>query len=316
MSWRRFFPAAAALAALALAAAPPAQAATTHRVSPLVSVAWLKSHLHAPRQVIVEVYATDSQQEDYAAGHIPGAVFTSVFDDGWLAQAGGARGLLPPPAEVGKLIASLGIGAHTRVILVPGGANKGCFSLAARVFWTLKSEGQQNVSILNGGDAAWLANPKNPVAKGNVTPQAVSFVSHPTRAYEATLAEVKQDLTTHADQLVDARSPAQFEGEAQDMADARLGTLPGARNLPYTAVLSANLEGLRGLAALKAAVKQAGIDAAKPAITFCNVGLFAATDWFLLHELLGDAQVRLYDGSMSQWSAHKELPMVDGKSAF
>ncbi len=319
MTWSRFSGTAAALAALAalaLAGAPPARAATASAAPPLVSVAWLQSHLHAPGQVIVEVYATDSQQDDYAAGHIPGAVFTSFFDDGWITKVNGVRDMLPPPAKIGKLIASLGIGDHTRVILVPGGVKKGDFSATARVFWTLRMEGQRNVSILNGGDAAWFANPKDPVAKGEVTPKVVAFVPHPTMAYDVTLAEVKQDLTTHVYQLVDARVPAQFEGKVQDIADVRVGTLPGAHNLPYTVVLTRDQEGLRGVATLKADVQRAGIDAAKPTISFCNTGHLGSTDWFVLREVLGNKHVRLYDGSMTEWSAHKDLPMVDGKSAF
>ncbi len=296
-------------------AAGPAQAAPAP-VPALVSPVWLNAHLHAPGQVIVEVYATDSQQDDYDAGHIPGAVFTSFFDDGWFATVDGVRGMLPPPAKIAKVIGGLGIGNDTRVILVPAGAKTSDFSGVARIFWTLRMEGQKNVSILNGGDVAWFAAPKAAVAKGDVNPKAAAFVPHPTMAYDVTLAQVKQALSTHVYQLVDARAPAQFSGKVKDGVDARAGTLPGARNLPFSAVLTKDGEGVLPMPELQAAVKQAGIAPGKPTITFCNTGHLGSTAWFVLREVFANPKVRLYDGSMTEWSAHRDLPMVNGKSAF
>lgn len=307
----------AAVAAIGAVVSPPAaHAASTHVAPPLVSTTWLRAHLRNSKQVVIEVYDTDSQRSAYDRAHVPGAVFTGFLSDGWRETRDGVPGMLPPPAQIAKVIGRFGIGNKTRVILVPGGRTQGDFNAAARIYWTLRIEGQDNVSILNGGDHAWLAGPSDPIATGADAPQSVTFVPHPARGYLATQPTVQGELTSHAAQLVDARSPQQFEGKVKSPVDARAGTIPGAHNLPYSVLLTPDREGVRSVPTLAAALHRAGIKQGSPEITFCNTGHLASTDWFVLRELFKNQNVRLYDGSMAQWSHDRSLPMVRGHSAF
>ena len=282
----------------------------------LVTPAWLKVHLHDPNQVIIEVYDTNAQKPAYEAGHIPGAVFTGFLSEPWRTTVNGVRGMLPPPAEIAKVIGGYGIGNATRVILVPGGRTRGDFNVAARIFWTLRIEGQDNVSILDGGDHAWLADPTDPVATGDVAPTPVAFVPQRGKGYLATLERVQNTLSTHEFQLVDARPPAQFDGKVKSPVDARAGTLPGALNLPYSMVLTSDGEGVRPMSELSATLQRAGITRNIPTITFSNTGHLASTAWFVLREVFANPKVRLYDGSMAEWSADPSRPMVNGHSPF
>ena len=306
-----------ALSLAAFAAVLPGAAHAEATPAPgLVTPAWLKAHLHDPNQVIIEVYDTNAQKSAYEAGHVPGAVFTGFLSEPWRTTVNGVRGMLPPPAEIAKLIGGYGIGNATRVILVPGGRTQGDFNAAARIFWTLRMEGQDNVSILDGGDHAWLADPTDPVATGDVVPKPVAFVPQRAEGYLATLEGVQKNLSTHEFQLVDARPPAQFDGKVKSPVDARAGTLPGALNLPYSVVLTGDGEGVRPMSELSAALQRAGITRNIPTITFCNTGRLASTAWFVLREVFANPKVRLYDGSMTEWSADPSRPMVNGHSHF
>ncbi|MDD2876902.1 MAG: rhodanese-like domain-containing protein [Acidiphilium sp.] len=305
----------AALLALAPLGVIAAQAAGP--VAPaLVTPAWLVAHLHTPNLVVVEVYDFDKQKPAYEKEHIPGAVFTGFLSDHWRVPMNGLPFVLPPEATIAKVIAGVGINDDSRVILVPAGAIKGDFPATTRVYWTLRIEGMNNVSIMNGGDHAWLANPKDPVATGDVTPAVASFTPHFDASLLATQAMVQADLNTHRFQLVDARPVKQYEGKVRPAVDRKVGTIPGALNLPYSVVLTSDGEGMLDRAEVVAAMHKAGISTDKPAYTFCNTGHLASLDWFALREVAHVPDVKLYSGSMSEWTRDASLPVVNGKSAF
>ncbi|MDR3522306.1 MAG: sulfurtransferase [Acidocella sp.] len=291
-----------------------ANAATTD-APPLVTPAWLAQHINDKNLVVIEVYDHDNQAAEYQAAHVPGAVFTGFLDDKWRLPNGAMPAMLPPQADAAKVIGSFGVGNNSRVVLVPGGAKKGDFPAVTRIFWTLKVEGLNNVSILNGGDVAWQADKSDPVATGTIAPQPVVFTPHFNASIIATRDMVAGNLKTNAHQLVDARPVPQFEGKVMAPVDVRSGTVPGALNLPFSALFTADNEGVLDTAALQAALTKATVKTTRPTIAFCNTGHLASSDWFVMHELL-HMPVRLYDGSMSEWSRDASLPMVAGKSNF
>lgn len=304
------------LAAFGAVAAGPARAAPPPPAPPLVTPAWLKAHLNDPGLVILEVYDNDSQHTAFEAGHVPGAVFTGFLDDNWRETVGGVVGMLPPAEHIAKVIGHFGIGDTTRVILVTGGRTSGDFDAATRTYWTLSIEGQRNVSILNGGDHAWFADPTDPVATGVATPKEVTFVPHRARGYLATMSMVAKTLSTHAYQLVDARPPEQYDGKVTPATNSRPGTLPGAHSLPTTVLLTPDNEGVLPMDQLTPQLKRGGVVAGVPTITFCNTGHLASADWFVLREVFNNPKVRLYDGSMTEWSKDPSRPMVMGTSPF
>jgi len=283
---------------------------------PLVTPAWVAAHLHTPGMVIVEVYDFDKQKPAYAKEHIPGAVFTGFLSDHWRIPMNGLPFVLPPEATIAKVIEGVGISNDSRVILVPGGAVKGDFPATTRIYWTLRMEGMNNVSIMNGGDHAWLANPKDVVATGDLAPAVGKFTPHYDAALLATRSMVQADLNTHKFQLVDARPAKQYDGKVKPGVDKKAGTIPGALNLPFSVVLTADHEGIMDRAGVEGAMKKAGIATDKPTYTFCNTGHLASLDWFALREIAHVPDVKLYSGSMSEWTRDASLPVVDGKSAF
>ncbi len=126
---------------------------------------------------------------------------------------------------------------------------------------------------------------------------------------------VRDNLTSNEYQLVDARPAPQFEGKVLSPVDLKAGTIPGAINLPFSTLFTPDLEGVKDVTALNAALGTAGFVSGRPTITFCNTGHLASADWFVLHEVLNHPNVRLYDGSMSEWTRNASLPVVAGKPA-
>jgi thiosulfate/3-mercaptopyruvate sulfurtransferase len=307
-----------AIAAL-LALAPLGMSAARAAAAPapaLVTPAWLAANLHTPNLVVVEVYDFDKQKPAYEKAHIPGAVFTGFLSDHWRIPMNGLPFVLPPEATIAKVISGVGISNNSRVILVPAGAEKGDFPATTRIYWTLRIEGMNNVSIMNGGDHAWLANPKDPVATGDVKPAVAHFTPHFNPSLLATRSMVQADLKTHHFQLVDARPAKQYDGTVKPGVDKKAGTIPGAMNMPFSVILTADHEGIMDQAGVDAMMKKAGISATKPAYTFCNTGHLASLDWFALREIAHVPDVKLYSGSMSEWTRDAALPVVKGKSAF
>ena len=276
--------------------------ALAQAAQPLVSPAWLKQHLNDKNVVILDVY-DGNQRAAFQAGHIPGARFTDFLHDGWRVKVGPVAGLLPPPKAAEKLIGSLGIDNNSHVVVVPGGRQKADFNAAARVYWTFKVLGHDNVSILNGGDKAWFADASNPVAKGATTVQPKKFL--------ATRDDVKRAIKTHDAQLVDARSRAQFEGKAKSGAVRVAGTLPGAVNASAWNLLAPDGTRIADAATIDKVLAKAGVKSSGPQIAFCNTGHLGSGTWFILREVKGNKKVRLYDGSMADWTTDPKLPVVN-----
>lgn len=283
---------------------------------PLVTPAWLRVHLHEKSLVVLDIYLSDKQHATYAAGHIPGAVFTGFFSDGWRASVGGVPGLLPPQDKINAVIGGFGIGLHSRVILVPGGkglSHPNTFNAATWIYWALNALGNHRVSILNGGDDAWRANRANPIAAGSVTPHAVEFAGHLQSGYNATTATVAAAMKAHQPVLVDARPEEYYTGEAKSPATLKAGTIPGAVNLPSQSLLTDNGQGLLRTAKLEQRIKQAGIKRGAAAITFCNTSYWASGAWFVLRAVEHNPHVLLYNGSMAAWTRQPNLPVVPGQ---
>ena len=316
--WRRLlrgFGVALALAAWALsqpAGAVQPGGAAAGSLGPLVQPAQLQAALQAGAGSRADVLRIVDLRDadDYAAGHLPGAVNAPYGR--WRGGADNPGKLLPVDSFV-HLVRSLGLQASDEVVLVSAGGDPSDFGAPARVYWTLKWLGMHHLSILNGGMQAWkdagLGGLQTAVPR--VTPS--DFVAHPDAALLATRAQVLQAV--HAPEasrvLLDARPPAFWEGKAKAPAAVAPGTIGGSVDfnnlrwfpqgggaLPAPAVLRTLAAGLPAQEAQ-----------ARQTISFCNTGHWAATNWFVLSELLHRPGVRLYPGSMVDWSRHDE-PMT------
>ncbi|WP_245986074.1 sulfurtransferase [Azospirillum thermophilum] len=112
--------------------------------------------------------------------------------------------------------------------------------------------------------------------------------------------------------LHDTRAPEQFTGAVKSPQARVPGTIPGAAHLELTAFYSAADHRFQDPDAIRALAAQAGIPADGGPITFCNTGHQASVSWFALSELAGLPGVRLYDGSMSEWTADPAHPVQTG----
>jgi thiosulfate/3-mercaptopyruvate sulfurtransferase len=277
---------------------------------PLVSTERLAEHLEDPGLLVLDIRSAESGgREGFEAGHIPGAVHSDYAADGWRVVKGSAGGLMPEPEALGNLFGRLGLTPERPVVVVSAGQAPNDFSAAARVYWTLKAAGHPHVSILDGGFAAWTASgvpvEHGPARAGAAPPYPVRVQDH----LRASLADIERALAGGGRALLDGRSRAQFEGEEKSPAAARPGRLPGAVHVDHLQAFTPGSGRLRPAAELDrlyAAVPDG------PVASYCNTGHLAATNWFVLSEVLNRPDVALYDGSMSEWTADPAHPVAVG----
>ncbi|MBE3637327.1 sulfurtransferase [Mangrovicoccus algicola] len=284
-----------ALAALAGLAAGPLSA---EPLGPLVTPAGLDAALQQAEPPVV----LDIRGGAYEQGHVAGAVSAPYALFRGPAENPGQR---VPVEDLEATYESLGLDPARPVVIVPAGASDTDFGAAARVYWTLKSSGFTGLSILNGGAAAW-ERAGLPVSDAPVTPAPTELSVTWDERWTAETAEVADAVQGgHRALLLDARPAAFYEGEQAHDAAARPGTLPGARNFAYTNFFhdgETAISPVTDLDGLKSALGL-GQDAPEEIVSFCNTGHWAATNWFALSELAGLPDVKLYPGSMVEYSA-------------
>lgn len=301
-----------ALAAFAAALAAPVAA---EPVPPLVSPQWLKDRLSDPRIVVLDIRSAidGGGYEAYTKGHIPGAVHSDYDKAGWRVARNGVPFMLPTQAELEKLIGETGIDEDSHVVIVPAGVSATDFGSAARVYWTLKVAGHPAVSILDGGLAAWRAA-SYPLQTGNRTPSPKIFTAALNESLLAAISDVEKAANGNGGAtLLDARPESYFAGKEKAPAAKAYGHIPGAIHLdsasfydPVTNRLRPKQELARVAAALPAG----------PAVAYCNTGHWAATNWFVLSVVLGRPDVRLYDGSMVEWTADARRPVTSARTRW
>jgi thiosulfate/3-mercaptopyruvate sulfurtransferase len=298
--------------ALLLPGGPPSSGATAEAMPPLVDAGWLAGRLMYPSLVVLDIRSPigGANRMRYEAGHIPGAVYSNFMTDPWHDQDSGVPATLPEVAQLEALLGRLGVGTDSAVVLVPGGTDSADFSTAARLYWVLRLLGHDRVAILDGGMRAWMAAGL-PLERGWNQPQPMSFSASSFRAeWLATTDEVEDALRRGA-LLVDARVREQYEGRSKVPMAARAGTLPGAVNLEHRRLIDPDSGRFVGAAELAALLQESGIgNPPGEVVTFCNFGYLSAAVWFALHEIAGFDQVRLYDGSMAEWTSSPERPVM------
>jgi thiosulfate/3-mercaptopyruvate sulfurtransferase len=288
-----------------IACASGAGAAGTQK---LVSVDWLAGNLKTPNVVVLDVGAFTQ----YERGHIPGAV--KAFGP-WQTMNDEFVGFMMPKAEdLVRMLRSYGVNNNSYVILYDEGVTAQDTAKSARALWTLHALGHDKAAILDGGFSAWKQAEKH-VSSEPAIPWPGNFTGKLVKSKLATMSDVKKALHSPRVVFVDNRLPEEDFGHEKKSYIKRYGHLPGSRLWPADFMTNAGIEFspsfLRDTAELQKMAKGVGIPAEKNVeiITYSNQGLQAAMGYYVLHDLLGYRNVKLFDGSILEATADKSVPM-------
>jgi len=276
----------------------------------LVTTDWLANELGANDLRIVDAtyfagFGDRNAAAEYDAAHIPGAVF---MDLGEIADTSSdLPSMLPTPEKFASRMQSLGLGDGSRIVLYDNSP----FHTAARAWFMLRTFGAHDVAILDGGLAKWQAEGRE-TASGKEQLRHRHFTVWADDKGVRTLDQMKANVDSGAEQVLDARSAARFTGEEADPRPAtHPGHIPGSRNLPVGQIFNKDGTWKTG-DALRSAFEGAGIDLAKPLVTTCGSGITASALAFGAH-LLG-VEAAVYDGSWSEWGADRTTPKATGEA--
>ena len=278
---------------------------------PFVNVDWLSENLTNDKVVVLDIRnkIDGGSKEIFETGHIPSAIYSNYLEDGWRTTVDGIVGKLPPLKDLEILIGNLGISNDNHVVVVPGGINSTDFGSAARIYWTFKVLGHEEVSILDGGYSAWVKKYSDKIESGLQDTNKVAFKSNFQSKYLATTDEVLKNLDNITVSFVDARTEEQHFGEKKHGKALAAGTIPGSLLLKQSDLIIDNTSYVKSLDSIIQLSQNVGIEAEKENIVFCNTGHWASTTWFVLSEVLGLPNVKNYDGSMVEWTADLSRPL-------
>lgn len=246
--------------------------------------------------------------EDYAAGHIPGAV--SLFVRKLQYTERGTPAILVPVAEAESELGLVGITpAHTVVVY-----DDTVWEPAARVFWTLEVLGHQKAVVLDGGFSKWVKEGR-PISKEAPAVSAARYTANPNWAKYADAAYVLSKVKDPAVALVDHRDQRQWSGQVASKQVKRAGRIPGATLVEPELFLETK-DGVKVFKS-EADIAKLYADAAatkdkQEVITYCRTGMRASIGYLALRTL-GYPNIRMYDGSMIEWGNRAELPLEKSK---
>lgn len=277
-------------------------------MDPLVSADRLADALADPKLIVVDATLLDSAlgrdaRAEYLAGHVPGAVFLDLA--ALRDTASPLPNTVPSPEQLAAHLGALGIGEGMRIVLYDDSP----WRSAARAWFLLHSHGIGPAAILDGGLAAWRAG-GHPLESGPVTRPVQRITPRLDPARWRDQAQVRANLASAAEQLVDARSAARFTGAESDPHGAAPGHIPGSLNIPYGRFFEQDGRWKRGEAL---AETLAPLDPDAPVVATCGSGVTAAVIAFGLH--LGGRDAAIYDGSWSEWGRDPSTPKATGPDA-
>lgn len=292
-------------AAVMVVAAPSLAAAQD--VTPLVTAEWLKAHAGDENLKIIDIRDKIEETDLGELPYIANAAVAPYASAGWRVEVDGVPAQIPPAEQIAELIGNLGIDGDDHVVIVPWGTDSSEFGGATRVYWTFKYLGHDAVSILDGGWRQYDALGGDRVAEA-ATPAAAEFPVNVRPELRATTADVEAALAAGV-KLVDGRPEEQYLGQSKSPVVRIEGTIPGAINLPHSKLYSAEYASFAQPETVSALTEALGLGTDEKNIVFCNTGHWASIAWFALHEVGGNANTAMYDGSMAEWAADPARPI-------
>jgi thiosulfate/3-mercaptopyruvate sulfurtransferase len=263
---------------------------SAHANQPLITPNALESKLQDANLRILDIRSPKS----YAENHIPGSL--SAPYGKWRGPKENP-GEFPPLTKLTELVQSLGLTPQNHIIVTSSGADETDFGAAARVYWTLKVLGLENLSILNGGIKSWV-EAKLPL---NNQPVSITKSNYEPKINLALITTKEQLLKKSADgsaRLIDARPSAFYSGDTRHQAAKVPGTLKGASNIEHSKWFNEKSPTFISKDAAQKVAAEENLNADDEVVSFCNTGHWAATNWFAMSEVLGKKNVSMYAGSM------------------
>jgi len=269
-------------------------------IEPIVSTDWLEKNINNPKLIIVDI----RKVEDYKTGHIPNAI--NVIYGSWAIMKGGLRNEMPPADDLSDVISAAGIGPESQIVVVGKADTVSNRTDISRVAWTLKYASVGNVAILDGGFDKW-ATDKKTLSTDLVKPKSTKYQ---VKANEVMLANKDYVMNAIGKVLiVDVRESDFYQGTKKLDFVAKPGRIKGAVNLPTSQAYTkeGTFKSKADLAALVAGVT--GTDTTKEVILYCDTGKVCTAWAFIMTDLLGYKNVKLYDGSTEEWMKDPGAPV-------
>lgn len=273
----------------------------------LVTPAWLEAHKNDPKVRLIEIAGMgQDQMQAYKAGHVPGAVCWKWMDMLWDSH----QRDFPAPAEFARRCAAAGISNDTTVVFYGEGVQFGVYA-----WWTFKYCGHDKVCVLDGARDRWR---DEGLPLTTDVPAPVAAVKYDVVARNEDMRILRDEVVAALGQpgklILDGRSHEEFSGQrvgapgSPDVGALRLGRIPGAKHLYFEQLLTAN-NSFKPVAELKALVEACGAAPDRNIIAYCRMSHRATVLCFVLTQLLGYANVRVYDGSWTEWGNLVGVPV-------
>ena len=269
----------------------------TEKTEVLIEPQTLAAILDAPDLLLLDL----CKAETYAQNHVPGAVHIEYSS--LLGGQAPSPGKLPPTEQLSQVFSAIGLTPDKYVVAYDDeGSGK-----SARLFWTLHAIGHVQSSVLNGGLIAW-ANEGHPLSCEAVTPEPSDYTAHIDVSARASKEYILGKLHDDATQLLDARTPQEYQGT--NVRALRGGHIPGAINLNWLDTIDRdNNARLKVDTDLQTMLEQRGFAKDKEVITYCQTHHRSAHSYMMLKHL-GFDKVRGYDGSWSEWGNDPSTPIA------
>jgi thiosulfate/3-mercaptopyruvate sulfurtransferase len=275
--------------------------------SPLISTAWLENHLADPDLRIIEI-CNIRDDKTYREGHIPGAMWLYWKSACWHETD---REFVTP-AAMAQLFARLGIGPRSTVVLYGDPVQYGSYA-----FWAFTMAGHQDLRLLDGGRRKWVMEGRPLSRTVPDFPAVVYQTPVGTSSMRVGRRNVRDNLGQPRRLLLDLRSPEEYSGERVsdysfpvDYGAERTGRIPGAIHLYFKELLNED-DSFKSPDQLRGVFAVAGVTPEKfdDVVCYCRLSHRATIAWIALSQILGHNNIKIYDGSWTEWGSIVGYPI-------
>ena len=266
--------------------------------SRLVSTEWLQNELNNDGVIVIDV----RKKDQYDSGHIPGA-FHMTPGEVFQQEIDGVKGMLPSASHIEMNLSLAGATPNSTIVFYDGNSNL----WSSRGLWALEVYGHKNTKLLDGVWGKWESEGRE-ISTSPPDPKSSNykFNSSIDNSLIAGLDEIIESIDDPSKIVCDTRSPEEYSGK--DVRAERGGHIPESKNVNW--VMGVNDSGeFRSAVELKKLYDDAGITDGETIYTLCQTAVRATHTWFILSYLLGEKNVKVYDGSWTEWGNDSSLPI-------